>query len=243
MHIYNFIVGETVENRVREVLEEKLSVILKEMGVDKYSDVLDSEVAECDFTDVYMRSIGHASQVEILMNIWVYDNPYSSCLKSEAVQLIEKYPEYAVSINWCMMLAAYPVFLDMCKLIGKMSEFQDEITLAQLKQKLFDEWGERTTLYHSIDKLISTLKEFDVLRCEKPGKYHINRMTVNNEQVSAFMAYAVMNIDDSGYYSFQELNDSVYLFPFEYHVEKETIVSDDRFSISTFGGEISISLT
>lgn len=64
VHIYNFIVGETVENRVREVLEEKLSVILKEMGVDKYSDVLDSEVAECDFTNVYMRSIGHASQVE-----------------------------------------------------------------------------------------------------------------------------------------------------------------------------------
>lgn len=64
VHIYNFIVGKTVENRVREVLEEKLSVILKEMGVDKYSDVLDSEVAECDFTDVYMRSIGHASQVE-----------------------------------------------------------------------------------------------------------------------------------------------------------------------------------
>lgn len=64
VHIYNFIVGETVENRVREVLEEKLSVILKEMGVDKYSDVLDSEVAECDFTDVYMHSIGHASQVE-----------------------------------------------------------------------------------------------------------------------------------------------------------------------------------
>ena len=50
------------------------------------------------------------------------------------------------------------------------------------------------------------------------SKYHINRMAVNNEYVSAFMAYAVMNIDDSGYYSFQELNDSVYLFPFDYHV-------------------------
>lgn len=64
VHIYNFILGETVENRVREVLEEKLSVIFEEMGVDKYSDVLDSEVAECDFTDVYIRSIGNASQVE-----------------------------------------------------------------------------------------------------------------------------------------------------------------------------------
>lgn len=65
VHIYNFIISETVESRVRDVLEEKLSVILAEMGVDKYSDVLDSEVAECDFTEVYMRSIGHpASQIE-----------------------------------------------------------------------------------------------------------------------------------------------------------------------------------
>jgi hypothetical protein len=47
-----------VESRVREVLEEKLSVIFKEMGVDKYSDVLDSEMAELDFTEAYMSSIG-----------------------------------------------------------------------------------------------------------------------------------------------------------------------------------------
>ena len=64
VHIYNFIVSDTVENRVREVLEEKLSVIFKELGVDKYSDVLDSEVAELDFTEVYMNSIGNPSSVE-----------------------------------------------------------------------------------------------------------------------------------------------------------------------------------
>lgn len=64
VHIYNMIVRDTVESRVREVLEEKLSVIMKELGVDKYSDVLDSEVAECDFTDAYMNSIGHASRIE-----------------------------------------------------------------------------------------------------------------------------------------------------------------------------------
>ena len=57
VQIFNFIVTDTIENRVREVLEEKLSVILKEMGVDKYSDVLDSALAEVDFTDFYMRSI------------------------------------------------------------------------------------------------------------------------------------------------------------------------------------------
>lgn len=64
VHIYNFIITDTVESRVRQVLEEKLSVITKELGVDKYSDVLDSEIAECDFTDVYMNSIGHLSRIE-----------------------------------------------------------------------------------------------------------------------------------------------------------------------------------
>lgn len=64
VHIYNMIIGDTVESRVREVLEEKLSVIMKELGIDKYSDVLDNEVAECDFTDAYMSSIGHASRIE-----------------------------------------------------------------------------------------------------------------------------------------------------------------------------------
>jgi len=54
---FNFIMTDTVEARVREVLEEKLSTILKELGVDKYSDVLDGEQAELNFTDAYMRTI------------------------------------------------------------------------------------------------------------------------------------------------------------------------------------------
>jgi superfamily II DNA or RNA helicase len=54
---YNFILTDTVEARVREVLEGKLSTILKELGIDKYSDVLDGEQAEINFTDAYMRSI------------------------------------------------------------------------------------------------------------------------------------------------------------------------------------------
>jgi hypothetical protein len=179
---------------------------------------------------------------EILMYIWVYENQYSAKLKNEALTLIKNYPEYALEIHWCMMLAVYPVFDDMCKLIGKMGEFQDEITLAQLKQKLFDEWGERTTLFHSIDKLIATLKAIDVLNCDKPGKYHVTKHKVNNSKVSAFMVYTMMLVDDGGYYSLLEVNNSTYLFPFVYKLEKETILEDSRFSMNNFGGELSISL-
>ena len=32
------------------------------MGVDKYFDILDSEVAECDFTDAYMNTIAKPTE-------------------------------------------------------------------------------------------------------------------------------------------------------------------------------------
>lgn len=177
---------------------------------------------------------------EILMNIWVYDNDYSGKIRETALELIHNYPEYSVPIHWCMILAAYPVFADMCKLIGKMIEFQDEITLAQLKQKLFDEWGERTTLFHSIDKLVSTLKELDVMVCDKPGKYHVKLHRVSNSKISTFLVYVMMLVDDCGYYIITDINYSTYLFPFEYKIEKEMLLEDKRFTMNNFGGILSI---
>lgn len=59
--IYNFIVTDVVGNRVHEILEKKLSVIFEEIGIDKYSDVWDSEVADLDFTE---GPIGHPGQME-----------------------------------------------------------------------------------------------------------------------------------------------------------------------------------
>ena len=52
-----------MESRVKDVLEEKLSVILKEIGVDKYADVLDSEAAGINYTDAYMNSIRNPKSI------------------------------------------------------------------------------------------------------------------------------------------------------------------------------------
>ena len=56
------------------------------------------------------------------------------------------------------------------------------------------------------------------------------------------MLNTVMLVDNRGYYTFAEINSSTYLFPFEYKMEKEALLEDDRFSINNFGGELSISL-
>lgn len=53
----NFVLEDTVEHRVREVLEAKLQIILDEFGVDKTSDVLDSSDANHLFDELFITSI------------------------------------------------------------------------------------------------------------------------------------------------------------------------------------------
>ena len=178
----------------------------------------------------------------ILMSTWVYESEDSVPIKDTALMLIKKYPEYNLVLHWCMMLMAYPVFTDICKLIGKMSEFQDVFTLKQIKQKLFDEWGESSTLYFSIDKLVATLNNLEIMIRIKPGVYKINKHKADRPEIVNFMLYIMMLVDDSGYYSFGELKSSVYLFPFDYVVDKEFLLEDDRFVINKFGGELTVSL-
>lgn len=64
VEVYSFILADTVESRVKDVLEEKLSVILKEIGIDKYADVLDSETAGVNFTDAYLNSIRNPKNID-----------------------------------------------------------------------------------------------------------------------------------------------------------------------------------
>ncbi|GIW56409.1 MAG: hypothetical protein KatS3mg082_2813 [Nitrospiraceae bacterium] len=55
---------ESVEHRVREVLEEKLAVIFEEFGIDKTGDVLDSAQAGQMFDDLYVEAVRNPDLVE-----------------------------------------------------------------------------------------------------------------------------------------------------------------------------------
>jgi len=64
----NFVLKDSVEHRVREVLEEKLEVIFEEFGIDKTGDMLDSVQAEKIFTDLFVEAILNPDVVETKVN-------------------------------------------------------------------------------------------------------------------------------------------------------------------------------
>ena len=84
------------------------------------------------------------------------------------------------------------------------------------------------------------MKALGVIYCDKPGKYIICKQAISKQEIVSFMVQTLLHIDNGGYYSLLEVNSSSYFFPFEYHIEKETLLQDEHFAISNIGGELSI---
>ena len=60
----NFMLEETVEHRVREVLEAKLAVIAQEFGVDKAADIMDSVETEPLFDGLFVQILQNPDAIE-----------------------------------------------------------------------------------------------------------------------------------------------------------------------------------
>jgi hypothetical protein len=60
----NFVLEDTVEHRVREVLEEKLAVIAQEFGVDKAADVMDSVEVEPIFDELFVHVLQDPASID-----------------------------------------------------------------------------------------------------------------------------------------------------------------------------------
>ena len=179
---------------------------------------------------------------EILMNVWYYPSEELGNTRKEAITLLSKHPEYSAPIQYCMLCLTYPVFADVCKIMGKLYEFQEEVTNSTLKQKLYDEWGERGTLEATTRRITLTLKEMDILKNEVKTRYTLHKIEITNNDVIDFIITQGMKLDGSSYYSYSEMNTLYILFPFEYQVSKEMLMEKDKYVMTGFVGEISFTL-
>ena len=176
---------------------------------------------------------------EILMNIWARDEDNFIQSKEIAVKLYQTdEKENQLLAHWCLMLLAYPVFADICSTIGKMDRKMFDISNKEIRNKMFDLWGERSTLYHSIDKNIRTLKDIGVLYSLPKYQYGINKYGIKNKDGLILITNTLLILKDKLYLSTGELNNSPEFFPFEYSVSMNILGESGIFSIDQFGGEL-----
>lgn len=179
---------------------------------------------------------------EILLLPWTAEDEPLATLRAEVLGLAKSHPYDLLPLHWGLLIVAFPMFADLVRLVGKMGEYQDELTSAQIKQKVLDEWGERSTVVKGSEKMLASLNAIGVVRRVKQGRYVIEPAVAVDEDLSLFLLHADMLANPSSYRTYGELLRIPELFPFEMSVSKERLVEDERFVVGNFGHEFTVGL-
>jgi hypothetical protein len=175
----------------------------------------------------------------ILMNIWTRDRDDTGQSKKVAVELYKTDDkEKQLLAHWCLMLLAYPVFADICSTIGKIDRKMFDINIKEIRDKMFDLWGERSTLYYSIEKNVQTLKDIGVLHSLPKYQYGINRYSIDDKCGPILISNTLLVLREKLYLSLGELNNSPEFFPFNYNISADGLGESDMFYVDRFGGEL-----
>ena len=215
-----------------EWLNKTVDLVLEGMSPENIKEALNDYISfEISSKDNIRKSR------DILMNLWVYpfDDENANQIRQKAIESIRNGSEDRLAMHWCMLLLYYPVFVDVTGMVGKLSTMQDTFSLAWLKDKMFEEWGERTTLFHSLDKIMQTLRQIGAVN-SKGGNYTINHFDIKNAETKRILLKTILALKMQAYYEPSELASVPQMFPFEYEVDSELVFGSDDFELGNFGG-------
>ncbi len=174
----------------------------------------------------------------ILMKIWVKVSPDIIEIRDYALSVIDNERSNKNAIHWCMILLAYPVFVDVCSMIGKISNIQGSFNTAWIKEKLLEAWGERSTLLFSIDKILQTLKHMEAIENIKIGTYKTCVKQIFDSETIILFIMTILRINEKAYYEITEISNAPQMFPFEFEVSHDLLHNSDYFSLNNFGGKV-----
>ncbi len=195
--------------------------------------------------------------VVLLTRLWVRIPAEYQTIQSEALALLPVVlPAERLWLHWGMSLVAYPFFHDVASTIGQLLRLQAEFEPVQVRQRMRERWGQRTTLDRAISRMIQTFADWQVIiptesegripdGDRKGGRSAIYqaaslRQTANSILALWFMACAIQGIREATaqydqHLPLPQLIQSSAIFPFDLTPHLISLRRSERFQISHQG--------
>ncbi len=215
-----------------EWLNKTVSLVIEGMSSENIKEALN------DYISFELKSPDNIRKTrEMLMNLWVYpfEDEKANQIREKSIEIIKEGESDRTVFHWCMLLLYYPVFSDVAGMIGKILNMQDTFTLAWLKRKMAEGWGERATLLRSVEKVTQTMRQLQIINSEK-GIYTMNKFFLTGEREIKIIIKTILALKIQAYYEPSELAKVAQMFPFEYAVDSEMIFRNQDFKLGNFGG-------
>lgn len=183
--------------------------------------------------------------VNILIYTWVEVPKEYQDIRDKALVLFDNATDKErLFMHWFMLMLAFPIFNDIIDLIGKLLSIQDEFSLSTIKQRIFELWGERSTVKYAVEKIIASMVQWKVLeRQSKPGMYKkAPLIEIKNADIKLLFIECYLKSSKRPYINYYELNSLYKVFPFKITINLQDFYKSDMLNLNKMGDSVVIAI-
>lgn len=177
--------------------------------------------------------------IDVLTRIWIRIPKKHKTIRDYALNFYDDLePDERIILHWGMLLLAYPFFRDIVYSIGLSLKIQNNFTSTQLRNRLVSNWGHRTTIIRAIDRIIQSLKDWNILILDGKSLKSNSKLKIKNDLLCLWFLeciYRTENVDSMLFEKFISLQT---MFPFELKIPIYKIKQAKNFEFQIQGMNI-----
>jgi hypothetical protein len=162
------------------------------------------------------NSSGRGKTLTVLTRIWLDVPPKAERLRDAALQCIGSATgEERIAIHWAMAIGTHPFFYDVVANVGKLLNLNGQVNRSQIKRRMTDAWGDRSTLERTIQHVLRSVRQWGLLH-DGPVKGSLIAVPEPirvRDEVSELLFHAIL-LSHGGGLPLTQLNNHPALFPF-----------------------------
>ncbi len=153
----------------------------------------------------------------VLLRTWLLMPEELRPLRNEGLALLsDRSRSDRLPLHWGMVCANYPVVWEVASVVGRLLILQGTVSLAQLRRRIVETYGERSTLVRASQRIMRSFVDWGVL-VEAPEKgiyIAAPARPVSDERLTVWLVEAVLRTTGSELGVLNSVLGSPALFPF-----------------------------
>ena len=175
--------------------------------------------------------------ITVLAHVWSEVPKSLELLRERALKLLQEGgPDERKALHWSMCMATYPFFWDVASTIGRLIAIQDEASLADVRRRLTEQWGDRDITRRASQRIIRSFVAWGVLRdARQRGVYLPSTSRIEVSGASAELVIEALLLGIGRPFPASQALSHPALFPFRIDVSSAELASSPRFVLERQG--------
>lgn len=165
--------------------------------------------------------------VNNLMKIWGSPDPELTSFRDALLAFLRNHSQMALAVHWGMISVAYPFWFNVARQVGRLLALQDQVTQAQIINRLKEQYGDRQTVSRRARYVIRSFIAWGVLKdSDANGCYKkVSPVNIVDANLAVLMFESALLAIPDGKCALRLILNNPALFPFQLPVVTGDFVS------------------